>query len=154
MRAINLSLAGILAAAVSLVHAGQEADKEFKEHKELKGQDLNGRGLQELYAGVVVDQTVTVVGHEFYQHFAALWREKEMANRYAISVHERPTARWGSQIWVEYAQRRVFQVFMPAARGNVKAVSEQAAETAFRNVVDSEVQRLLFREPDLGADEI
>ena len=148
MQAKSTVLFGMLLVAISHAHATQEQDKA------LKGQDLNGRVLQELYAGVVVDQTVTVLGHEFYQHFVALWRDMEMASRYAISVHERPTARWGSQIWIEYAQRRVFQVFMPPARANVKAVSERAAEVAFRNVVDTEVQRLLFREPDLGPDEI
>ena len=148
MRTINLMLLGMLSAVFPFAHAAPEQDNG------LKGQDLNGRVLQELYAGVVVDQTITVAGHEFYQHFAALWRDKEMASRYAISVHERPSARWGSQIWIEYAQRRVFQVFMPAARTNVKAVSEQAADITFQNVIDTEVQRLLFREPDLGGDEI
>lgn len=140
--------AGLLFTIMPFAHAEEEQDTS------LKGQDLNGRVLQELYAGVVVDQTVTVAGHEFYQHFVALWRDKELTSRYAISVHERPTARWGSQIWIEYAQRRVFQAFMPPARANVKAMSEQAADIAFQNVVDTEVQRLLFREPDLGPDEL
>lgn len=148
MRMSNVFLLGILSAATPCIHAAVD------DGNGPRGQDLNGRVLQELYAGVVVDQTITVAGHEFYQHFAALWREKEMASRYAISVHERPSARWGTQIWIEYAQRRVFQVFMPAARSNVRAVSEQAAEIAFQNVIDTEVKRLLFREPDLGADEI
>jgi curli production assembly/transport component CsgE len=115
---------------------------------------LNASVLQELYAGVVVDQTVTVVGHDFYQEFVALWREKDMSSRYAIAVIERPSARWGSQIWIEYAHRRVFQIFLPAARANVRAASAEAADAAFQNVVDAEVQRLLFRDPDLGADEI
>lgn len=148
MRAKTAVLFGTMLATIAPSHAAPEPDNA------LKGQDLNGRVLQELYAGVIVDQTVTVAGHEFYQHFAALWRDKELANRYAISVYERPTARWGSQIWIEYAQRRVFQVFLPPGRANVRAVSEQAAEIAFQNVVDTEVQRLLFREPDLAPDEI
>jgi hypothetical protein len=35
----------------------------------------------------------------------------------------------------------------------VKEAAERAVEVAHRNVVESEVQRLLFREPDLGTDE-
>ncbi len=147
-KAKSLILLGMLSVGLPLAHAAPEQENG------LKGQDLNGRVLQELYAGVVVDQTITVAGHDFYQHFVALWRDKEMADRYEISVHERPSARWGNQIWIEYAQRRVFQVFLPGARGKIKAVSEMAVDVAYKNVIDTEVQRLLFREPDLGADEI
>lgn len=121
---------------------------------EFKGPDLNGRVLEELYGGIVVDQTITVIGHEFYQYFSSLWRDQDLSNRYAISIHERPTARWGSQIWIEYAQRRVFQAVLPPTRTNIKAMSEQAVEVAYPRVIDVEVQRLLFRDPDLGADEI
>jgi curli production assembly/transport component CsgE len=68
-------------------------------------------------------------------------------------VKERPSARWGSLVWVEYSHRAVFQAFLSPARANVKEVAAQAAEIAHRNVVDSEVQRMFFRDPDLGADE-
>lgn len=108
----------------------------------------------EVYAGVVLDQTVTVVGHDFYQYFAAIWRDKETSERYAISVHERPSARLGSQLWVEYAQRRVFQVVLQATRANVKEICQEAADIAFQNVMDIEVQRLMSHDKDLAPDEI
>lgn len=109
---------------------------------------------QELYAGVVLDQTVTVVGHEFYQYFAALWRDRETSERYAIAIHERPSARFGSQLWVEYAQRRVFQIVLQATRANVKEISREAADIAFQNVMDIEVQRLMSHDRDLAPDEL
>lgn len=115
--------------------------------------ELNGRVLQELYGGVVVDQTITVAGQDFYQYFIVLWRDKPLSEQYAISIHERPSARWGNEVWVEYAQRRVFQTILPTSRANIKPVSEQAVELAYQNVVDTEVQRLLFRNQDIGADE-
>ncbi|HZW20249.1 CsgE family curli-type amyloid fiber assembly protein [Noviherbaspirillum sp.] len=108
---------------------------------------------REAYPGIVVDRTVSAAGHEFYRHFSAFWRDREMAQRYAISVHERPSARGGS-IWVEYAQRRVFQTALPAARSDLLGLCEQAAETVLENVMEAEVQQLLFHETDLGTDEI
>ncbi|QDZ26518.1 CsgE family curli-type amyloid fiber assembly protein [Noviherbaspirillum sp. UKPF54] len=108
----------------------------------------------ELYAGVVLDQTVTVVGHEFYQYFAASWRDKETSERYAISVHERPSARLGSQLWVEYAQRRVFQIVLQATRANVKDIGREAADIVFQNVMDIEVQRLMSHDRDIAPDEL
>lgn len=115
---------------------------------------LSSSVLQETYAGVVVDQTVTVAGHDFYQEFVGMWREKDASSRYAIAVVERPSARWGSQVWVEYARRRVFQIVLPTARANLRGVAAEAVDAAYQNVVDAEVQRLLFRDEDLGPDEI
>ena len=109
---------------------------------------------KEIYGGVIVNQTVTVAGQDFYQHFVALWRDKPNSERYAVSVHERPSARWGSQVWVEYAQQRVFQAALPSMRASVQAVSEQAVDLAYQNVMDADVQRLLFRDRDIGPDEM
>lgn len=139
-------------AAIALGAWMSLASAESSLNNEPNGSDT--RVLQELYGGVVANQTMTVVGQDFYQHFVATWRDKAMSERYALSIHERPSARWGSLVWVEYAQRRVFQIFLPPARANIKAVSEHAAEVSYQSVVDTEVQRLLFRDPDLGHDEI
>jgi curli production assembly/transport component CsgE len=109
---------------------------------------------QEQYGGLVANQTVTVAGQDFYQYFVAAWRDQDLSERYAISIHERPSARWGSRIWVEYAQRRVFQALLPTARAAIKALSDQAVAVAYQKAADAEVERLLFRDVDLGADEI
>jgi curli production assembly/transport component CsgE len=110
-------------------------------------------GLQDPYAGVVMNQTVTVAGQEFYLNFMAAWRDKELNERYTLSIHERPSPRYGSKVWIEFAQRRVFQSNLPPSRRAIKEISEQAVEIAYQNTVDADVQRLLFREQDLAADE-
>jgi curli production assembly/transport component CsgE len=106
------------------------------------------------YAGVVADGTITFVGQEFYRHFAASWRDQARVERYSLSILERPSARWGSLVWIEFANRRVFSAFLsPGRRDRIRAVAEEAVQTVYQNVVDSEVQRLLFKDPDLAADE-
>lgn len=116
--------------------------------------DLHRPIQQDAYDGVVVNQTITLVGHDFYQAFVAAWRDKPLSERYAVTVGERPSVKLGSQVWVEFNRRRVYQSFLPPARARVRGVGEQAADIAYRNVVQSEAQRLLFRDPDLGPDEI
>jgi curli production assembly/transport component CsgE len=111
------------------------------------------RGLAESYGGVVVNQTITVAGQEFFQYFVALWRERELSERFAITVIERPSARWGGQVWVEFAQRRVFQAPLSSARAGLRSLSEQAVDLVYQTVIDTEAERLLFRDADLGADE-
>lgn len=126
----------------------------------LGAEKLNGgdrrepRFLQEIYAGVVTNQTVTFTGQGFYREFVKHWSDKERAERYSIAIHERPSARWGSLIWIEYANRKIFQVFVSPGRADIKSISEQAAELAYQNVVEADIQRLLIREPDVGPDEI
>lgn len=110
--------------------------------------------LDDPLGGIVVNRTVTVLGNDFYQYFARAWREKDGDNRYSISVHERPSARWGSEIWVQYRQQQVFHMFLSPARQAAKEISQQAAEIVYENVVNSDIQRMLVQSQDLGEEEL
>lgn len=116
----------------------------------------SGGGVRDAedYGGIVINQTVTVAGHDFYNYFVAAWRDRDLGDRYSVSIHERPSPRWGSQVWIEYAQRRVFQVSLPGGRAGIRLLGEQAVEIAVQRIVEIDVQRLLFREADIGLDEI
>lgn len=105
------------------------------------------------YGGMLTNQTVTVAGQDFYRYFVFEWLERGMDDRFAIAIRERPSARWGTQISIEYAQRRVFHAQLPTARAAIKALSERAALAVSQQVADTEVERLLFRDADLGPDE-
>ena len=128
----------------TLVQAGQPAVAD--------GNAISVR--QEAYGGVVANQTVTVAGQDFFQHFVAAWRDRDLSERFTISIHERPSARWGSQVWIEFAQRRIFQAALPTSRGGIRSLAEQAIEVAHQLIGDAEVDRLLFRDVDVGPDEI
>jgi curli production assembly/transport component CsgE len=120
----------------------------------LNGERRQPGFLQEIYAGVITNQTVSFVGQRFYREFVTQWSDKPGTDRYSLGIHERPSARWGSLIWIEYSNRKVFQTFVFPGRADIKAVGEQAVETAYQNVVEADVQRLLIKEPDVGPDEI
>lgn len=109
--------------------------------------------LQEQYGGVVVNNTITVAGQDFFRSFSFFWREKPMNERYAVSIHERPSARLGNQVWVEYNNTRVYQTVLPTLRAEVNLIADVAAANAYQTISDLEVQRLLFKDADLGADE-
>lgn len=104
-------------------------------------------------SGVVTNQAVTVAGQDFYQYFVSAWRDKEGSERYMLSIHERPSARWGSEIWIEFAQRRVFRTYLPPARAAIKPISEEAADITYQAVLQADVQRQLIHDADLGRDE-
>jgi curli production assembly/transport component CsgE len=77
-----------------------------------------------------------------------------MSQQFAIAVRERLSARKGNRIQVEFANRTVFEAVLPAARGNVRALSESAADIAYEAVSNSAAGSLLFHDPDLARDEL
>lgn len=110
-------------------------------------------GEPEPAAGVVTVQTVTIAGHDFSQYFLAAWRDKEGSEHYTLSINERPSARLGSEVWIGFAQRRVFQTRLPPARAAIRSLSENAAETVWQTVLQTDVERKLIRDADLAPDE-
>lgn len=104
--------------------------------------------------GVVINRTITVLGKDFYQYFTSLWRQKDGSENYTISIQERPTARFGSEIWVEYRQKKMFHAFLSPARSAAKDISQQAVEIVLKNITQNEVDRALFHSPDLGPEEL
>lgn len=103
--------------------------------------------------GVVTSQSITVSVHEFCQYFIAAWRDKAGSGQYSLAIRERPSARRGSEVWIEFAQRRVFEARLPPARSSIKAMSEDAAEATFQAVMETEAQRKLLVDADMAPDE-
>lgn len=104
-------------------------------------------------SGVVTSQAITVAGHDFCQYFIAAWREKEGSERYTLAIVERPSARRGSEVRIDFAQRRVFETRLPAARAAIKALSEDAAERTWQAVLEADAERRSLNDADLAPDE-
>lgn len=103
--------------------------------------------------GIVTSQAVTVAGHEFSNHFISAWRDKPGSERYSLSIRERATARWGSQVWIEFGQQRIVQLQLPPARAGLQAIAAGAADSAIEAILDLERQRQLLSDADLATDE-
>lgn len=108
----------------------------------------------QVFGGIVVDDTVSAFGHAFFRYFVTYWRDNGLSERYVLSVHERVSARRGSEVWVAYAQRRIFQATLPPSDYVIRGVGEKAAEQVSETIVNIDVQRLLMRDHDMAADEI
>lgn len=108
----------------------------------------------ELLTGIVVNRTVTVLGWDFYHYFSSSWRDNPVSEHYSVSVHERPTAIRGSEIWVEYNHQRVFHTYLAPARSAVKDVSDAAVRIVAQNVEALDINRLLGEDQDLGTEEL
>ena len=106
------------------------------------------------YVGFIVDSTVTHIGADFYRSFVSVWRDQAPEDRYSLTIIERPSARWGSFVYVEYRGRRLYYAFLsPGRRDEVRVRGGAAARQVYEAVVQADLQRLLFREVDLAPEE-
>lgn len=104
-------------------------------------------------SGIVINRTVTVQGHEFYRYFANRWRELSGESDFTLTVFERPSARWGSEMWVEYRNQKMYHAFLSPARSSTKKASEQAVDLVLENIQQNELERVLTNNPDLAPEE-
>lgn len=118
------------------------------------GPPLETPDLPEKLDGVVLDRTMTRIGQEFYQAFVRTWRDLGEVDSIGLAVYERPSARWGSLIWVENRSARVFQIFLHPGRLRTREAGEYAAGQVFQRIGQLEVERTLFKDPDLGPEEM
>ena len=124
----------------ALAQAGPEAVAE---------ETIRGEGI----SGLIVDDTVTFIGRQFYDAFASAWLDQGIADGRNLSVHEQPTARSGSRVWIEHNRQNLFQVFLPPIRANIEDTARRAAASVARRFKTLEVERALSRNPDLAPDE-
>ena len=118
------------------------------------GPPLETPNHAEQIEGIVLDHTMTQIGREFYQAFSTTWRSLGDVTSINLALYERPSARWGSLIWVEHKSGRVYQAFLYPGRQRAREAGEQSALQVFRRVGQLEVERELFKDPDLGGEEI
>lgn len=105
-------------------------------------------------SGLIVDNTVTFIGRDFYDAFALAWLDQRVGDIGNLSINERPTARSGSRVWVESNGRSLFQVFLSPVRANIETTARKAAKSVARRVEELKIERLLFKNPDLAPDEL
>jgi curli production assembly/transport component CsgE len=119
------------------------------------GKDLDqGNINQEPLGGIVINRTITVLGWDFYSGFSSIWQSLHPNSPYTLTVVERPTAQFGSEIWIAYRSIRIYHTFLSPARSGVKEASKQAVSIATENIQKIEQARKEFKSDDLGPEEM
>ena len=117
--------------------------------------DLDSGKIQnEPLGGLVISRTISVLGWDFYSNFSQVWRNLYPNSRFTVTVYERPTAQFGSEIWIDYDDRHVFHTFLPPARSATKEISTQAASSVYKTITTLIVQRALYSDGDLAPKEM
>ncbi|MEN8177686.1 MAG: CsgE family curli-type amyloid fiber assembly protein [Pseudomonadota bacterium] len=123
--------------------------------QEIETNDRGEIGLEdEGISGIIVDNTVTIIGRRFYDAFSIAWPDYKVGKDENFSIHEQPTARSGSHIWIEHNRKRLFEVFLSPVMANIVDTSRSAAKSVSNRFETLQHERMLFSDPDLAADEI
>ena len=112
-----------------------------------------GQAQANLASGVITSEPVTVAGNDFCQYFMAAWRELEGSEQYTLAIRERPSARRGSEITIDYAHKRIYRSALPASRAAIRGIGIEAALTAYQAVQQADLERRLVHDADLGPDD-
>jgi curli production assembly/transport component CsgE len=131
-------------AATACAQSSVNTTPTVDQHRTLNHQDVGG---------IVIGQTMTLAGRAFFDSFASAWREKDEAETFTVAITERPTARLGSQVFVDYGNRRLFQIFLPPNRTLIPAIGADAAAQVFQAILDYQLAQF-FGDPDVGRDEL
>jgi curli production assembly/transport component CsgE len=103
--------------------------------------------------GFIVDQTITHIGHQFYRHFSERLRDTSRLD-FNLVVRERPSARWGSLVWVEYEGGTLYRRFLSPNTAELQAVASAAADEVKETVTRRRLEILLQDTTDMDRDEL
>jgi len=108
---------------------------------------------EDVISGILVNQTVSQQGWEFYRSFAEAWREKPDGEKFTLEINERFSRRSGNLIWITNGPRRLFVGALPYKLDKVRPFAEQAADTSYANMLSLMLPLEGGPDLDLGRDE-
>jgi len=125
-----------------------------------EGKDVNDGALEEESGriedeinGFNIDRTITRTGHDFARYMSEYRNLHYPDSDYNLTIHERPSARWGNLIWITYNDKTVFRRFISPSTNNIQRLAEEASQYIHEMVLQEKVRSALTDHFDLGKDE-
>lgn len=78
--------------------------------------------------GLILDQTQTKTGHDFYRHFVTLWEAPPGIENYNIFIVERATPQWGSWVWIKVNDSVIYKNILKPKIGEMDNTARKAVE--------------------------
>lgn len=104
--------------------------------------------------GLILDRTITMMGKSFYRYFVGYWRNEYPHDNSSFTIYERPSARWGSQIWIKYKDKEFYKQFMSPRDLNNKERPEAIAKAMHEEIKEQLILELTIDRFDVEKSEI
>jgi len=128
--------------------ASTEALPEGEATQNAKARKAGEDGLE--YGGIVSAQTLTGLGHAFFVRFSEGWSQFDDVDDKVVLVKERPSPRGGTEMQVWISEDLLMKTPLPRNHASVLAASERAVEFVHQRLQETQLQALLFNDPDLA----
>jgi curli production assembly/transport component CsgE len=155
-------LAEALAKALNLSDEPGDLDKgtmerEIEDPSSTSMEEIEIEVIEEI-TGLIVEDTMTRIGREFYEYFHVLWEEPEGLSDYNIYITERADARWGSLIQVEInvnmTNTPVWAKVLRPRSAEVEEAAEEAVQVTYDAILNYEQMRQALEGDDMLGDGI
>jgi hypothetical protein len=113
-----------------------------------------GVGAPDAIGGLVVNQTISPNGYEFFRIFSEVWRTRPDSENYTISIQEMPSKRHGNSVAIFFKQVRVFSGYIPIKYAAIRPLCEQAVDTVLANLITLMLENSPRESPDIAKDDI
>lgn len=147
MRCVGLRCS---AAALTLLSTVAVAQEPAPPKTSLDQGQINNDPLR----GLMINRTMTVLGWDFYKNFSEIWQALYPDSQDTLTVIERPTAQFGSEIWISYLNQTVYHTFLSPARSRAQDESRNAVDVVHNSINIINAQRKLVQDADLGPEEM
>jgi len=84
--------------------------------------------IMEEISGLIIEETMTRIGYEFYENFFILWEASEGIKDYNIFIDERASPLWGSWIQVKIDTTIVWSKILKPRSEEIEEAAEKAVE--------------------------
>jgi hypothetical protein len=118
-----------------------------------KSEPALSNSYSEGVSGVVVANTMTPAGYQFYRLFALAWRDKPESERYSLSVVESRGRQRFTLVNVYYANQSLFSAIVPSRYPALQALVDQSLEAVSSRLLTLELGAS-ESDPDMAADEM
>lgn len=106
----------------------------------IKNTEKNNLGIN----GLIVDETESKIGHDFYDAFFSDWQAPKTMTDYTITISEKPLPRLGTQITILINDNPVFKSFVQPRFEIIEELARQGAATAYSYLENyTEIQKQL-----------
>lgn len=104
---------------------------------------------------VLVDRTITMMGKSFFRRFAQKRLESSILQSTELTIQERPSARFGSQVWVtDRGGDVLFSATLPPRISDIVDHADMAIEQVETALLQRELDRLFRDDHDLADEEL
>lgn len=134
--------------------ASQRQESEFMarlegERPATKEEIAAEEGLMDEITGLIIEQTMTRIGYDFYEYFFLLWETPRMLGirDYNIFINERASPMWGSWIWVDVNGATIWNKVLKPRSAEVEDAAKEAIEVTKQYLIN--YQQYQFQSEDL-----